>query len=222
METLTTTFMWSLAVVEGVMVATGSPNSIPRSAPLSSSARSPSRSRSLSRFFSPSSPPIPVSAIMRNTMTSPREVAPPRHRRHGRDHSRQVARARRRRSSGWMFDGLDMGLFPLVARPALLDLGLPAERIGSWTSWVIAAFLVGAAAGGVLFGWLGDRIGRVRAMVWSVLVYSVFSGLCGFAEAPWHLAALRFIALLGMEGSGPSGSPSSWRFGHPSARSSRD
>ena len=37
-------------------------------------------------------------------------------------------------------------------------------------------------------------------MVWSVLVYSVFSGLCGFAEAPWHLAALRFIASLGMGG----------------------
>jgi MFS family permease len=87
-----------------------------------------------------------------------------------------------------------------VARPALIDLGLPTDQIAGWTSRVIAAFLVGAAAGGVLFGWLGDRIGRVRAMVWSVLVYSIFSGLCGFAEAPWHLAALRFIASLGMGG----------------------
>jgi hypothetical protein len=52
----------------------------------------------------------------------------------------------------------------------------------------------------VIFGWLGDRIGRVRAMVWSVLTYSIFSGLCGFSQAPWQLAGLRFLAALGMGG----------------------
>jgi MFS family permease len=103
---------------------------------------------------------------------------------------------------GWMFDGVEMGLFPLVARPALLELmGPGAEKnIGTWMSVVIAGFLLGAAAGGVIFGWLGDRIGRVRAMTWSVLVYSIFSGLCGFSTAPWHLATLRFIASMGMGG----------------------
>src|SRR5215813_3546435 len=103
---------------------------------------------------------------------------------------------------GWMFDGLEMGLFPLVARPALKELlGDAADTsIGTWMSIVIAVFLVGAAAGGILFGWLGDRIGRVRAMVWSVLTYAVFSGLCGFATDPWHLAVLRFTASLGMGG----------------------
>jgi MFS family permease len=103
---------------------------------------------------------------------------------------------------GWMFDGLEMGLFPLVARPALQELmGSEASRnIGTWMSVVIAVFLVGAAAGGILFGWLGDRIGRVRAMVWSVLTYAIFSGLCGFATEPWQLALLRFTAALGMGG----------------------
>jgi MFS family permease len=103
---------------------------------------------------------------------------------------------------GWMFDGVEMGLFPLVARPALLELMGPGaqQHIGTWMSWVIAGFLLGAAAGGVIFGWLGDRIGRVRAMTWSVLVYSVFSGLCGFSTQPWHLAVLRFLASLGMGG----------------------
>jgi MFS family permease len=101
---------------------------------------------------------------------------------------------------GWMFDGFEMGLYPLVARPALLELGLSQENIGGWLGIVTAAFLVGAALGGVLFGWLGDRIGRVRAMVWSVLTYAVFSGLCGFATAPWQLAVPRFIASLGMGG----------------------
>jgi SHS family sialic acid transporter-like MFS transporter len=103
---------------------------------------------------------------------------------------------------GWMFDGLEMGLFPLVARPALRELmGAEASsNIGVWMAWITAGFLVGAAIGGLLFGWLGDVIGRVRAMVWSVLTYAIFSGLCGFAESPLQIAALRFIAALGMGG----------------------
>ncbi len=103
---------------------------------------------------------------------------------------------------GWMFDGFEMGLFPLVARPALMELmGAEAGKtIGTWFSIIIAMFLMGAACGGILFGWLGDRIGRVRALVWSVATYAVFSGLCGFAMQPWQLAVLRFIASLGMGG----------------------
>jgi MFS family permease len=104
---------------------------------------------------------------------------------------------------GWMFDGLEMGLFPLAGRPALKELlstsGTDAD-IGPWFAGIIAAFLIGAAAGGVLFGWLGDRVGRVKAMVWSVATYSIFSGLCGFATSPWQLGGLRFIASLGMGG----------------------
>ncbi len=103
---------------------------------------------------------------------------------------------------GWMFDGLEMGIFPLVARPALGEmLGADGhDRIGHWMSINIAIFLVGASFGGLFFGWLGDRIGRVRAMVWSVLVYSIFSALGAFSIAPWHLAGLRFVASLGMGG----------------------
>ena len=54
--------------------------------------------------------------------------------------------------------------------------------------------------GGVLFGWLGDRIGRVRAMTLSVLTYALFTGLCGFAGEAWQVGILRFIAALGMGG----------------------
>ena len=57
-----------------------------------------------------------------------------------------------------------------------------------------------AALGGVVFGWLGDRIGRVRAMALSILAYSLVTGLGYFATAPWHLAAVRFISALGMGG----------------------
>ncbi len=103
---------------------------------------------------------------------------------------------------GWMFDGLEMGLFPLVARPALRDLLGSADEalIGRWFSVATAGFLVGAATGGVLFGWLGDRLGRVRAMSLSVLTYAIFTGLCGMARQPWQIALLRFVSALGMGG----------------------
>src|SRR6266487_3756510 len=83
---------------------------------------------------------------------------------------------------GWMFDGFEMGIFPLVARPALIDvLGLSEEvrsatkendvqlkesrlkkidaQVGQWMGGITAAFLLGAALGGWTFGWLGDRVG---------------------------------------------------------------
>jgi MFS family permease len=124
---------------------------------------------------------------------------------------------------GWMFDGFEQGIFPLVGRPALvevLNLSELAERaarapntaagkeaakqvdaqVGPWYGAITAAFLVGAALGGWGFGWLGDRIGRVRAMVFSVLTYALFTGLCGLAQSPEQLAGLRFLSALGMGG----------------------
>src|SRR5579862_694806 len=69
---------------------------------------------------------------------------------------------------GWMFDGLEMGIFPLVARPALQTMlppnVIPDQFVGLWMGRITALFLVGAAVGGIVFGWLGDRLGRVRAM----------------------------------------------------------
>lgn len=103
---------------------------------------------------------------------------------------------------GWMFDGVEQGVFPLVARPALQDLlGTEADAlIGPWMGYVTALFLVGAAFGGVVFGWFGDRVGRVRAMVGSILAYSIFSGCCYFARSPEQLGLWRFLAAVGMGG----------------------
>ena len=103
---------------------------------------------------------------------------------------------------GWMFDGFEIGLFPVVARPALVTLlGKSNEaQVGTWLGIMTAAFLIGAATGGVLFGWLGDRIGRVRAMTLSVLAYALFSGMCGLAGSPEQIFLFRFLAALGMGG----------------------
>ncbi len=104
---------------------------------------------------------------------------------------------------GWMFDGAEMGLFSLVGNAAvknLLEKTGQEGQAGAWFGAIIATFLVGAATGGVVFGWLGDRIGRVRAMSLSVLVYALFTGFCGLARTVEELAVLRFIASLGMGG----------------------
>src|SRR5262249_7863056 len=103
---------------------------------------------------------------------------------------------------GWMFDGAEMGVFSMVGRQAVIDLPATHDpgEIGLWFGVVTAGFLVGSATGGVLFGWLGDRIGRVRAMTLSVLTYAVFTGLCGLAATAWQIGLLRFIAALGMGG----------------------
>ena len=91
---------------------------------------------------------------------------------------------------GWMFDGVEMGIFPLVARPALQSM-LPLSAagqdqfVGLWMGRITALFLVGAAAGGLGFGWLGDRLGRVRSMTLSILTYSIFTGLCFFFKYIW-------------------------------------
>jgi MFS family permease len=107
---------------------------------------------------------------------------------------------------GWMFDGFEMGIFPLVARPALQQMqsaqggAMSDAYVGHWMGIATAAFLMGAAAGGVLFGWLGDRLGRVRAMSLSILFYSLFTGLIYFAHNPLQLTACRFAGALGMGG----------------------
>lgn len=111
---------------------------------------------------------------------------------------------------GWLFDGFEMGLFPVVARPALqellagataqLDARAAESLVGLWNAIISAGFLVGAAAGGVLFGWLGDRIGRVRAMALSILTYASFSGLGALVWEPWQMVGVRFVAALGMGG----------------------
>ncbi len=111
---------------------------------------------------------------------------------------------------GWMMDGYEQALFPTLAGPALkcmvpadiAALGAKAINgwVGGWMGVITSAFLVGAALGGAAFGWLGDRIGRVKAMSFSILFYSIFSGVCYFAQDPTHLAAARFMAALGMGG----------------------
>jgi len=109
---------------------------------------------------------------------------------------------------GWFFAGFQLAISSIVMRDAAVDL-LPDKSlesdIGHWFGLLTAAFLFGAAAGGYLFGLIGDRIGRARAMAASIACYSIFSGLTWFADDPWTLLVLRFVTCLGVGGMWPTG-----------------
>lgn len=77
--------------------------------------------------------------------------------------------------------------------------------IAQWFAWFQCAFLFGAASGGLIFGALGDRIGRSKAMALSILMYSSMAGACSFAQAPWQLLVLWFLACTGTGGMWPNG-----------------
>jgi MFS family permease len=105
---------------------------------------------------------------------------------------------------GWTFDGLDMHLYTLVAAPFVAYLlgNLPTTdpSVGHHAAIIQGAFLLGWALGGGFFGFIGDRLGRARALSLTVLTYAVFTGLSYFAQEWWHLMILRFLAALGIGG----------------------
>lgn len=101
---------------------------------------------------------------------------------------------------GWTLDAGDFGLYSLVLRPALTELlgGNPSlAEIGRYGGILSMMGLLGWAFGGFLFGIVADYIGRVRALAFSILLYSVFTALQGLSHGIWDFAIYRFIAGLG-------------------------
>ena len=105
---------------------------------------------------------------------------------------------------GWLFDGLDMHLYVLVATPFVAELLSIEDQkdpsVGYYASWIQAAFMFGWALGGGFFGRIADRIGRSRALNLTILTYALFTGLSFFAQTWWQLLVLRFLAALGIGG----------------------
>ncbi len=109
--------------------------------------------------------------------------------------------------AGWGFDVFDALLFNFVSPnciPVLLHLprDSPEARAATafWTGSITSILLVGWAAGGLLFGWLGDRLGRKRTLFATITVYAVGTALCALATDIWQLACFRVIASLGIGG----------------------
>src|SRR5262245_50894701 len=104
---------------------------------------------------------------------------------------------------GWLFDGLDMHLYTLIATPfvaKLLAVEPGHKDVGVYSSWIQAAFMLGWALGGGLFGRIGDRLGRSRALVLTILTYAIFTGAGYFAQTWWQLLIFRFLSALGIGG----------------------
>jgi len=110
---------------------------------------------------------------------------------------------------GWAFDGLDGYLYVMVAIPFVTQLLGPEgtrENVIEKAGVIQAAFLVGWAVGGAVFGRVGDRLGRSRTLTLTILTYALFTGLSFFATQWWHLLIFRFVAALGIGGEWAAGS----------------
>src|SRR5687767_2497570 len=104
---------------------------------------------------------------------------------------------------GWLFDCLDQQLFNLARTPAITELlGPSASRtqIDAYGAYATSIFIVGWATGGLFFGILGDRIGRARVMMMTILLYSQFTGLSELSVGVWDFALYRFLTGLGVGG----------------------
>src|SRR5215469_15637988 len=111
--------------------------------------------------------------------------------------------ARRRRLStiwgsaiGYATDGFDLLILGFMLRPISADLGLSQPQAAS----LVTATLFGAVVGGFGFGWLSDRLGRVRVLAWTIVLFAIFTGLCALSQGYWDLLAYRTIAGLGLGG----------------------
>jgi MFS family permease len=93
-------------------------------------------------------------------------------------------------------DGFDLLILGFMLRVISADLHLtPAEGAS-----LVTATLVGAVLGGLVFGMLSDRLGRVRVLTWTIVLFAVFTGMCALAQGYWDLLAYRAIAGFGLGG----------------------
>jgi MFS family permease len=97
---------------------------------------------------------------------------------------------------GYCMDGFDMLILGFMLPTISADLGLTNSQAGSLVTWT----LVGAVAGGVIFGTMSDHFGRIRMLTWTILIFAVFTFLCAFARGYWDLVAYRITAGLGLGG----------------------
>ena len=123
---------------------------------------------------------------------------------------------------GWLFDGLELHLYTLVAAPFVMQLLHTTDAsnpaIKEKSAYIQAAFLIGWALGGAFFGRLGDLLGRSRALALTVLTYALCTGLCALSQTWWQLMIFRFVAALGIGGEWAVGAsllsetwPRAWR-----------
>jgi len=106
-------------------------------------------------------------------------------------------------SLAWMFDCMGQQFFALGRQPAITQLlghGATSEAVAEYAGYSTSIFMIGWATGGVLFGILGDRIGRVKTMLLTVLFYSLFTGLSALSVGVIDFMIYRVVTGLGVGG----------------------
>lgn len=106
-------------------------------------------------------------------------------------------------SAGWLFDCMDQRIFALAREPALREVlggSVSATDVKDWGGLATSSMMIGWATGGIIFGMMSDRWGRVKTMVVTLLVYSGFTGLSGLARSGYDFLAYRFLVGLGVGG----------------------
>ena len=104
---------------------------------------------------------------------------------------------------GWLFDCLDQQLFTLarpIAIPELLQVASSDPSVSKWSGYTTSIFIIGWATGGLIFGALGDRIGRAKTMLITILMYSACTGLSALSQTVWDFSLYRFLTGLGVGG----------------------
>jgi MFS family permease len=108
---------------------------------------------------------------------------------------------------GWLADCMDQQLFNLAREDAIADLckvvpGDPegARQLTFFGTLATSVFLIGWGTGGLVFGIMGDRVGRVKTMMLTILLYSIFTGTSAWSTGPWDFILYRFLTGLGVGG----------------------
>jgi MFS family permease len=104
----------------------------------------------------------------------------------------------------WMADCMDQQFFNLARNISITDLlggaNADPDAVTFWRTMATSVFLVGWATGGLVFGMYGDRLGRVKTLTYTILLYSFFTGLSAFSQGPYDYCAYRFLTGLGVGG----------------------
>jgi MFS family permease len=100
---------------------------------------------------------------------------------------------------GWLFDTMDQQLFNLARAPAITQL-TNGKDVAWFSGFTTSIFLIGWATGGIVCGILGDRIGRAKTMLLTILLYSLFTGLSALSQTVYDFALYRFLTGLGVGG----------------------
>ncbi|AEX50818.1 major facilitator superfamily (MFS) transporter [Rahnella aquatilis CIP 78.65 = ATCC 33071] len=98
--------------------------------------------------------------------------------------------------TGYAMDGFDLLILGFMLPAITSEFGLSSSQSGSLVTWT----LIGAVLGGVIFGPISDRFGRIRVLTFTILMFSLFTGLCAFAQGYWDLLIYRTLAGVGLGG----------------------